>query len=139
MATKTAPKTAPKTRRASVAGTAKNRAAKSERAAKARAAAAPKTVASAPRVSGPKAETLAFAAKVVKLRDVDGLSWAEVAEALGVAYDTGYSSRLRRAYVVGNGETNGVQKAKREAAKAAREAEAAKASRRTARRTRAAK
>jgi hypothetical protein len=110
MATKTAPKTAPKTRASRAAKSApKTRAPKSSAAKTAPATAS----------RGSSAETLAFAAKVVKLRD-SGLAWAVVAERLGVSYETGYSSRLRRAYILGNGATVGVRKAATESAPSAK-------------------
>jgi hypothetical protein len=89
---------------------------------------APKTAPA--KTTGPKAETLAFAAKVVSLRDGTktrpGLAWKAVAAKLGVNYDANGSSRLRRAYVVGNGKTNGVRAAKvATAPKAKRAAKAA--------------
>jgi hypothetical protein len=74
--------------------------------------------------SGPRPETLAFAKKVVELRDKKGLAWAEVASAVGVEYGHNGSSRLRRAYALGNGATNGVRAQR--AAEAAAKAEAAK-------------
>lgn len=60
---------------------------------------------------GPSKETVAFAAKVVKLRD-SGLPWKVVAEKVGVPYTANGSSRLRRAYTIGNGATVGVRSAK---------------------------
>lgn len=94
MPTKTTPKTAPAKR----------------------APRAAKTVAKP--ASGPRPETLAFAAKVVALRDAKGLAWKEVAAKLGVSYDANGSSLLRRAYTVGGGKTVGVRAAKTAAAKA---------------------
>ena len=91
-AKRTAPKTAPKK-------------------ATAKKATAPKTSAkkaTAPATRGPSKETVAFAAKVVKLRD-SGLPWKVVAEKVGVPYTANGSSRLRRAYTIGGGATVGVR------------------------------
>lgn len=57
---------------------------------------------------GPSKETLAFAEKVVKLRD-GGLAWKDVAKKVGVPYTANGSSRLRRAYTIGGGATVGVR------------------------------
>jgi len=61
--------------------------------------------------TGHSPATLAFAAKVVRARDVDRLSWEEVAAKVGVPYGANGSSRLRRAYQIGGGATVGVRKA----------------------------
>lgn len=96
--TRTAPKSAPAKR-----ATAK-KAAPSKKATPAKKAATT--------VRGPSKETLAFATKVVKLRDKDGLPWKVVAERVGVPYTANGSSRLRRAYTIGNGQTVGARTAK---------------------------
>jgi hypothetical protein len=80
--------------------------------------------ASSSEARGPSAATMAFAKKVVALRDKSGLPWAEVAAKLGVPYDHNGSSRLRRAYALGGGATVGA----RAANAAKRAAEAKKAS-----------
>jgi hypothetical protein len=77
----------------------------------ARKSSSPVVVASESETRGPSAETLAFARKVVDLRDKKGLPWKSVASALGVPYDHNGSSRLRRAYTLGNGATVGVRAA----------------------------
>lgn len=75
-------------------------------------AAKPKaTKAAAPATRGPSAETLAFAKKVVDLRDQKKLAWKDVAAKLDVKYDQNGSSRLRRAYILGNGATVGTRNA----------------------------
>lgn len=63
----------------------------------------------APATPGHSPATVAFAAKVVKLRD-SGLSWEDVASKVGVPYGANGSSRLRRAYTIGGGATVGVRK-----------------------------
>lgn len=67
---------------------------------------------SAPATRGPSAETLAFARKVVDLRDKKGLAWKVVADRLKVPYTANGSSRLRRAYTIGGGATVGAKSAK---------------------------
>lgn len=62
----------------------------------------------APKKGGHSKETLAFAAKVVKLRD-SGLPWKVVAERTKTPYTANGSSKLRRAYTIGNGATVGVR------------------------------
>lgn len=79
---------------------------------------------------GPAKETMEFAARVVRLRDRDGLAWKDVAAKLGVRYDHNGSSRLRRAYTLGEGKTVGVR-----ATATAAKATAKKATRSTAKAT----
>lgn len=90
-------RSAPKSAPAKTAKVAKPKAAKKAAPAKAAVAA-----------RGPSKETLAFAAKVVKLRD-SGLAWKTVADRCGVPYTANGSSRLRRAYTIGGGATVGVR------------------------------
>lgn len=86
--------------------------------------AAPAKKAPAPTTSGPSKATLEFAAKVVRLRDREGLPWKLVAERLGVPYDHNGSSRLRRAYILGEGRTVGVRESAPKAAPAPKAAKA---------------
>lgn len=86
--------------------------------------ATPAKKAATPAQTGPSKATLEFAAKVVRLRDREGLPWKLVAERLGVPYDHNGSSRLRRAYILGEGRTVGVREAAPKAAPAPKAAKA---------------